>query len=823
LEGVWEGNNEEKSYTFFRASYDGQDFAVFAKDSLDTNTWGVTDGKYSLDAEICPDSIEEDRTIIIGGEKFCTTIYNAESTETTKTFPPPVTKLSRKEKLKVSVDFTEYSYPQPCLQNFYCGYGATSPSGTGKCPKGQFCPSPKSIFEAFDEELVAYVGRDLPDIQSCALFDCGQNLKCDTHEWYRGEKSCSEYMEASPECPMNHLDCPVCDSWPDTPDEDDRKKKRCLCPGRFCPEECPLCLRDPLISINNVTELRSACKQLGAEKLTYRPVKSVLQLPLPIVDTITMQRCLKAKGVASGKNYSTGRDTIDAPYARRGRASTTLGRSLDQTCTPGTYGPITGLKECRRCPAGQKCPNSRMYEGIPCKSGFICQLDVCELYPVEISEVKPLNPNDERTCYGEMFYEMSVDCNVYDKTACNEPDMLPCKWMAQVGKCEHVSLCWTCNAACSQCAPAFSGEQIQCLKGHYCEEGTNTILPGQGVDPGHKPGYSGSARNVQHNPGRDGFAFKGPMPCPNGTFCLPGVFTNEYNGEKQGEAGWPQLCTPGYFCQPGVGLCRVEAINPITNEIYTQYGCSTQKGSGLCPAGTFCPRGSTDPTPAIPGTHVPRAGASTPVDCPTGRFSMSTGAEICETCPAGRYNDETRQSECKTCQKGRFMELSYAVTGKEIRCQDCPRGTYYDLEGSNSSLTCKPTPSGFFCNLLGQTDCFKRVLPDGQTTNCKECQEGFLCPAGTNEYIDSMKCPAGFYCGLGTYSGILFGTQPGDKPGSRFFKEVADDCLEVEFKSVHLSKPRKYRKLGPSMNSQLCKNRENLACVQKTFIAQEEP
>ena len=40
LEGVWEDDNEEKSYTFFRATFDGQDFAIFAKDSFDTNLGG---------------------------------------------------------------------------------------------------------------------------------------------------------------------------------------------------------------------------------------------------------------------------------------------------------------------------------------------------------------------------------------------------------------------------------------------------------------------------------------------------------------------------------------------------------------------------------------------------------------------------------------------------------------------------------------------------------------------------------------------------------------------------------------------------------------
>jgi hypothetical protein len=158
------------------------------------------------------------------------------------------------------------------------------------------------------------------------------------------------------------------------------------------------------------------------------------------------------------------------------------------------------------------------------------------------------------------------------------------------------------------------------------------------------------------------------------------------------------------------------------------------------------------------------------------------------------------------------------VTGKEVRCQDCSRGTYYDLPGSNSSQTCKPTPSGFFCNLLGQTDCFKRILPSGQTTNCKECQEGFLCPAGTSEYIDSMKCPAGFYCGLGTYSGILFGTQPGDKPGSRFFKEIADDCLEIEFKSVQFEKTKKVSEIRAVYEQSTAqKPRESGVCPQKFY------
>ena len=92
-----------------------------------------------------------------------------------------------------------------------------------------------------------------------------------------------------------------------------------------------------------------------------------------------------------------------------------------------------------------------------------------------------------------------------------------------------------------------------------------------------------------------------------------------------------------------------------------------------------------------------------------------------------------------------------------------------------------------------------------------------------------MKCPAGFYCGLGTYSGILFGTQPGDKPGSRFFKEVADDCLEVEFKSVQFEQTKKVSEIRAVYEqSTLQKPREsgggpkNFYCPRGTLKTQRE-
>ena len=58
---------------------------------------------------------------------------------------------------------------------------------------------------------------------------------------------------------------------------------------------------------------------------------------------------------------------------------------------------------------------------------------------------------------------------VYDKTECNEPDMLPCKWMEQVGNA-NMPL-FVDMQCCLLTMPQLFPGQIQCLKGHYCEEG----------------------------------------------------------------------------------------------------------------------------------------------------------------------------------------------------------------------------------------------------------------------------------------------------------------------------------------------------------------
>ena len=78
---------------------------------------------------------------------------------------------------------------------------------------------------------------------------------------------------------------------------------------------------------------------------------------------------------------------------------------------------------------------------------------VCELYPIQAAEIKPINSNMSDLALATL-YEMSVDCSVFDKPTCDDQSMVPCTWSENN---EHVNI--TCYVGhvmlCSQCAPAF--------------------------------------------------------------------------------------------------------------------------------------------------------------------------------------------------------------------------------------------------------------------------------------------------------------------------------------------------------------------------------
>ena len=152
--------------------------------------------------------------------------------------------------------------------------------------------------------------------------------------------------------------------------------------------------------------------------------------------------------------------------------------------------------------------------------------------------------------------------------------------------------------------------------------------------------------------------------------------------------------------------------------------CSCCGGSnigigGICPPGYHCPRGAT-----------------TPVACDAGTYSMDQGAAICSPCVPGFYcPNKTINYQDNSCPTGHYCPENT----REPRQFPCPQGTYNPaLNGRNESacLSCLP---GKACTVNGLD------APDSN------CSAGFYCTGGstTSKPVNSNEgsnCPSGFYC-----------------------------------------------------------------------------
>ena len=100
------------------------------------------------------------------------------------------------------------------------------------------------------------------------------------------------------------------------------------------------------------------------------------------------------------------------------------------------------------------------------------------------------------------------------------------------------------------------------------------------------------------------------------------------------------LCAPGYYCVASVSGPKARACPAAT------YGPSTglraEVQCSVCPAGSFCPLGSPQPTACPAGSYcVYGSGVHEP--CPLGSYSNKTGlrnVEGCGHCDAGSYCDQ---------------------------------------------------------------------------------------------------------------------------------------------------------------------------------------
>ncbi|KFO29182.1 hypothetical protein H920_09422 [Fukomys damarensis] len=364
---------------------------------------------------------------------------------------------------------------------------------------------------------------------------------------------------------------------------------------------------------------------------------------------------------------------------------------------------LSKASECLSCPPGHFCAASGLItpSGL-CAPGYFCLVGASSPTPTGLSERGGPCPRGHFCPWG---------------TSLPQP-CLSGSYSTLPGQAS----CFTCPAGYYCPENMTDYREHPCPAGFYCPPGTKyaTQFP-------CPRGY--------YNPDSLTHSLDSCLPCPPGHYC---------GQENLTKASGP--CDAGWFCVLAAWTAR-----PFDLDNYTSTNClcpATATG-GKCPAGSYCPMGSPEPTPCPPGSFCATSGLSIPSGpCQAGYFcaggSMSPAPEDDITgapCPPGSfcsyYCDPSARPiqdfSLYPCPQGYYCPLGTAKATQH----SCPVGTYGSQKGLTNITECQPCPAGKFCAQPGLT-----------------APTGFYCPKGTG--LDWQPCPPGTYgpeLGLSTLQG----------------------------------------------------------------------
>lgn len=402
-------------------------------------------------------------------------------------------------------------------------------------------------------------------------------------------------------------------------------------------------------------------------------------------------------------------------------------------CPVGTFSNVTKLMEeaqCAQCTKGHYCHKSGITSPTDeCHAGYYCVEGSSQPTPNDTIKGAPCPPG------------------FYCVRGSHKPEPCPIGTYGPRYRLQQLSDCVDCNG------------------GKYCG-GQGLAAPNGSCDPG----FFCSVRAIKPNPVDAG---QGGGICPTGHYCPketttpfkcpPGTFNNETHATQP---SFCAPCTPGYFCEgygntyPD-GLCDqgwyctrgAYASRPVPDAYSVfnnsnDFTCpiySVNFTGGICPAGHFCPTGSSEPKSCLPGTYCNQTGLANPEGNCTAGYYCNGGNTVPNPrlCTAGYY-----------CPEGIQEEIP------------CPVGTYSPYEGRSKVEDCLPCKAGYYCPLLGATEVLFQCLqgfycPSGSKHNATVmCPKGASCPSGSGlpqncsagEYQDEVgqfkckRCPAGHFC-----------------------------------------------------------------------------
>ncbi|XP_053757174.1 zonadhesin-like isoform X1 [Panthera pardus] len=359
-----------------------------------------------------------------------------------------------------------------------------------------------------------------------------------------------------------------------------------------------------------------------------------------------------------------------------------VGTAVPLPCPVGTFSDrmfLTMASECLSCPFGHFCGASGLTAPSgPCSPGYFCMEGVSSPTPAGHAEHGGPCPQGHFCPSGTSLPH-------------------PCPAGSYSNLTGQAS-CFPCPAGyyCPENITTYSGHP--CPTGFYCPRGTKyaTQFP-------CPRGY--------YNPDPMTQSLDSCLPCPPGHYC---------GQENLTQASGP--CDAGWFCVSAAWTAR-----PFDLDNYTSTNClcpATATG-GKCPAGSFCPEGSSEPMPCPPGSFCATSGLSTPSGpCQAGYF-----------CAKGAVSPAPEDGLTGApCPPGTFCPAA------SHRPKPCPAGTFSGLPEQTMPSACQSCPRSFYCKEAGLQ------APSGP------CPAGYYCDssAGPIKDFSLYPCPQGYYCPLGT-------------------------------------------------------------------------
>lgn len=537
------------------------------------------------------------------------------------------------------------------------------------------------------------------------------------------------------------------------------------CPtGHYCPASASSTTQCPAGTFNNVEKATDVADCTACLPGKYCTIGS----SAPTGDCLAGYYCRASAEVDSPTGSATNFGVCPAGHY------CPLGTGDPIQCPPGTYNTLTQQVDntaCLTCPAGRYCDQPGMStNGNPCPVGYYCPAGTNVQFPTTFCAA------------GEFCIEGS---SAIDTCPAGTYQNAPRK-----GFCIQCPKGYTCLAG----ATAFAASP--CSAGKYCVAGSSTEVdcPAGTYNPSQKMGALSDCIDCDPGSYCDSAGLTAVTgDCDQGYFCT--LASTTATPATLDATGGP--CTDGHYCETG---STVELPCPPT-----QYcsGPNLAAPSGLCDAGYFCSGGANVSTPASAaegggpcpaGNYCPQ-GTSSPNPCPPGTFNAlthQTHIDNCTICPGGSYCQSFGGTAVTgTCEVGYFCPAGSTVAKQNI-CpagNECPAGSsaatpctdpnYQDIKGQGS---CKVCGAGYECTDTTRTLCrpdqssqsyycpdnaYSRVLcPDGQFTNiigaetaadCVDCPPGFYCPNSLSS-AKIVECPSGFYCDGQAYTADGSGT-----------------------------------------------------------------